>query len=151
MKRILLSLYWVTAALIILGQGSCRSKQEMVWYKSAGRNASDFHTSKISLDWDGVYTGTIPSASGLDIDVLIMLNFDGTYSLRRSPVDRPENVVNSTGTFKWDKYEEMIILKIKDWPPYYKPVTNKLIQLDADGKYFTGDLAGRYVLKKIAP
>jgi hypothetical protein len=32
---------------------------------------------------------------------------------RYFPVDKSENITNSTGTFRWDIYEEMIILKIK--------------------------------------
>ena len=76
----------------------------------------------------------------MGVDVLIMLNRYDTYMLRYSYVGRPE-INTYKGSFKWDRTEEMIILSIKDLPPYYKVGQNKLIQLDLNGKYITDDMA----------
>jgi uncharacterized lipoprotein NlpE involved in copper resistance len=141
-------LSWLVTALIVLGLGACRSTREVEWYIP---EVVDIHTTKLVIGWDGVYTGTIPSFSGMGINVLIMLNRDDTYMLRYTYVDRPQKIYTSKGSFKWDKTEEMITLKEKDLPPYYKVGENKLIQLDMNGKYITDDLAEGYVLKKIAP
>jgi len=134
-------------ALIVLGLGACRTTKEAEWYAP---EVVDMHNTKISASWDGAYTGIIPSASGMGIDVLIMLNRDDTYMLRYTYVGKPE-IYTSNGSFKWDKTGEMITLPVKNFPPYYKVAQNKLIQLDMDGKYITGNLAESYVLTKIAP
>jgi uncharacterized lipoprotein NlpE involved in copper resistance len=105
----------------------------------------------MSLDWDGAYTGIIPSASGSGISVLIVLNQNGTFVIGYSYVDRPDNNFSHKGSFKWDKTGEIIILEVKDMPPYYKVASNKLIQLDMNGEYITGALAENYILKKIMP
>jgi len=148
MKKITHLLSWLITALIILGLGACPSNKEAEWYIP---EVIDMHTTRLVGSWDGVYTGIIPSAGGMSIDVLIMLNRDDTYMLRYSYVSKPENIFAYTGSFKWDKNEEMIILKLKDLPPYYKVGQNKLIQLDMNGKYITDELAEGYVLRKIAP
>jgi len=141
-------LSWLVTALIILGLGACNSTKEVEWYIP---ETVDIHTTRIAASWDGAYTGIIPSTSGNSIYVLIMLNRDDTYMLRYSYVDKPLNIFISRGSFRWDKTGEMITLKVKNLPPYYKVGRNKLIQLDMNGKYITDDLAEGYVLRKIAP
>jgi uncharacterized lipoprotein NlpE involved in copper resistance len=150
MKKKNYLLVWLIPALIIIGLGACRStkEKEVEWYIP---EVVDIHTTKLVMGWDGAYTGIIPSASSMGIDVLIMLNYDDTYMLRYKYVDKPEKIYTSKGSFKWDKSEEMIILPVKNLPPYYKVGQNKLIQLDMNGKYITDDLAEGYILRKIAP
>lgn len=149
MEKMTLTLSWRVIALILLGLGACWSGREMAWYKSAGKEPADIHTSRISLDWNGEYAGIIPSDYGPDVNVSITLNLDETFTLRYSRVDSPEMIIAHTGKFKWDKYEEIITLKIKNWPPYYKLSSYTLLMLDSNGRYIEGDLADRYVLKKI--
>ena len=141
-------LSWLVTVLIVFGLGACRSTKEMEWHIP---EVVDIHTTKLVVGWDGAYTGTIPSASGAGIDVLIMLNRDDTYMLRYTYVDSLQKIYTSKGSFKWDRTEEMITLKEKDLPPYYKVAQNKLIQLDMNARYISDDPAGGYVLKKIAP
>jgi len=126
------------AAFAIFGLGSCLSNREPV----------DIHNAKISLDWDGVYTGTIPSASGSGIDVLLKLNPDQSFELRYIYLDRAHNPFTRTGSFQWDDTGSIITLNINDTPPYYKVAENKLFQLDMNGKPISGKLADMYVLKK---
>jgi uncharacterized lipoprotein NlpE involved in copper resistance len=129
-------IFLLVTALIISGFGACLSYQES-------------HNSKNSLDWAGVYTGTIPSASGTGINVRLMLNRDQSFALRYEYLDRPSNAYNWTGSFQWDDKGNTVILNINDEvPPYYKVAENKLIQLDMKGKQITGNLADNYVLKK---
>jgi uncharacterized lipoprotein NlpE involved in copper resistance len=101
-----------------------------------------------SLDWNGVYTGTIPSASGPGIDVRLKLNDDQSFELNYKYLDRPDSPFNWTGSFKWDDTGSIITLDITDVPPHYRVGENKLIQLDMNGKQITGALADNYVLKK---
>jgi len=148
MKKKIYLVSWLITALIILGLGACRTTKEAEWYVP---EVVDMHNTKISVSWDGAYTGIIPSSSGTGVDVLIMLNRDDTYMLRYMYFDRPEKIYTSKGSFKWDKSGEMIILPVKNLPHYYKVAQNKLIQLDMNGKYITDDRAEGYVLRKIAP
>jgi len=126
------------ALLVISGLASCLST----------RGIDDAHNSKNSLDWAGVYTGTIPAADVSGINVRLMLSQDETFVLQYEYLDRPSNQFNSTGSFKWDKKGNIIILNVKDMPPYYKVEENRLIQLDMNGKPITGNLADNYVLTK---
>jgi len=121
-------LVFLMVVLPLFGLGSCLSKN--------------------SLDWDGVYIGTIPSASGSGIDVCIKLNKDNTYELTYEYIDKPENSFDFTGKFTWDSTGNIIHIDIADAPSYYKVTKNKLIQLDMEGKPITGKLAENYVLRK---
>ena len=127
------------AILAITGLGSCLSNNGI----------ADTHNSRISLDWDGVYTGTIPSASGSGIDVRLQLNQDQTFELRYEYVDRDAEPLNSTGSFQFDDTGSIITLDIAaDTPSHYKVAENKLIQLDMAGQPISGVLADNYVLNK---
>ena len=129
---------FLLVAAAISGLVSCHSNQKSV----------DTHNSKISLDWAGVYTGTIPSASGSGIDVRLKLNQDQTYELRYEYVGKPDNTFTLTGSFKWNDTGDTVNLGIADTPSYYKIAENKLIQLDMKGNLITGNLTDDYVLKK---
>ena len=126
------------AALVIFGLASCLSN----------RGIDNAHNSRNSLNWAGVYNGTIPAADGPGINVSLSLNQDESFVLQYEYVDRSDNQFISRGSFKWDKNGNIIILKIKDAPPYYKVEENRLIQLDMKGKPITGSLAKDYVLTK---
>jgi len=126
------------ALLVISGLASCVSTQGI----------GNAHNSRNSLDWAGIYTGTIPAADVSGINVRLMLSQDETFVLQYEYLDKPNNQFNSTGSFKWDKKGNIIILNVKDMPPYYKVEENRLIQLDMNGKPITGNLADNYVLTK---
>ncbi|QQO08539.1 copper resistance protein NlpE [Breznakiella homolactica] len=114
----------------------------------------DTHTSRDSLDWAGVYTGTIPAASGPGINVTLTLisgnNSDFRYTLRYEYIGEPNGVFTADGTFAWNKAGNTITLDTapKDFPAQYQVGENKLIQLDMRGKQITGDLADMYILTK---
>jgi uncharacterized lipoprotein NlpE involved in copper resistance len=129
---VLLSLFFVFA------WGACKSSQAI----------DAEHNSKNSLNWAGVYTGTIPAADGPGINVTISLNTGGTYEARYQYIERPGSDFTLKGTFVWDNTGNIIKLNTKDIPPYYKVGENRLIQLDMRGKPITGNLADMYVLGK---
>jgi uncharacterized lipoprotein NlpE involved in copper resistance len=135
-KKILL-VFLLMAVLIISGLDSCLS------YKDDG------HSPRIALDWNGVYTGTIPSASGIGIDVRLSLNRDQSFALSYEYLDKPNSTYSWTGTFQWDEKGYNITLNVNDVPPHYQVGQNKLIQLDMKGKPIRGSLADNYVLKKV--
>jgi uncharacterized lipoprotein NlpE involved in copper resistance len=122
----------------VLGLGSCLSNR-----------ASDIHNSRISLDWAGLYTGTIPSASHPGIDVRLTLNTDQSYELNYVYLDRPDGSFTWKGSFQWDEKGSIIKLDINEAPPYYKVEQDKLIQLDMKGKPIKSRQPDNYVLNKI--
>ena len=131
--------FFLLAALVIFGLNSCAST----------KGIDDPHNARNSLDWAGVYTGTIPSASGTGINVRLRLFKDQRFELSYEYRDKPDGNYYWIGPFQWDKDGNVIILKdVKELPPYYKVEENKLIQLDMKGKRITGSLADNYVLKK---
>jgi uncharacterized lipoprotein NlpE involved in copper resistance len=131
-------IYVFMAALVVSVLVSCLSNQPVDNARNSGN----------SLDWEGVYTGTIPSASGPGINVRLKLNTDQSFELSYDYIDRSDSPVNWTGSFKWNENGSVIILDIVNAPPYYKPAENGLIQLDMSGEIITGTLADNYVLKK---
>jgi len=82
------------------------------------------------------------------IRVLLILKGNETFELGYSYVNIPGSFFTARDKFKWDKTESNIILKVKNFPPYYRVEANKLILLDNSGKAITGDQAENYVLKK---
>ena len=120
------------AVIAIFGLGSCLSNK-----------------AKDSLDWAGVYTGTIPAADAEGINVRLQLNKDNTYELTYEYIGKPADTsFTNTGSFTWNDTGDIINLGIADTPSYYKVAENKLIQLDMEGKPITGNLADMYVLNK---
>jgi uncharacterized lipoprotein NlpE involved in copper resistance len=133
-------IFVLIAALVIFGLGACQSNS-----RSQAIDAA--HNSRNSVNWDGVYTGTIPAASAPGINVQIRLNLDETYEVWYQYIDRPDDFTEK-GAFKWDQTGSIITLDTKDFPPYYKVGENILIQLDMQGNVITGSLADNYVLHK---
>jgi uncharacterized lipoprotein NlpE involved in copper resistance len=128
-------IFLLMAALAI----SCLSNQEAV----------DGYNSRTSLDWTGIYTGTIPAADGPGINVRMKINKDNTYELTYDYIDRSVNPFTFSGSFTWDDTGNIIHIEIADAPSYYKVAENKLIQLDMEGKPITGNFADMYVLTKV--
>ena len=106
------------------------------------------HNSYNSLDWAGVYTGTIPAADGPGIIATITLRYDLTYTVSYQYIGRQGGDFALAGTFKWNKEGSSITLDTKNIPPYYRVGENRLIQLDMAGKPITGKLAANYMLIK---
>jgi len=140
MKKVNLSLYWLVAVLVILGLGACRSTE--------GENKDNQVISDISSSWSGQYAGTIPSANGREISVFLNLHSDDTFNLSYSFVGISNNFFSTRGKFEWDETKSNIILKVKNFPPYFRVEANKLILLDNNGKAITDDQAENYMLKK---
>ncbi|MDR0560602.1 MAG: copper resistance protein NlpE [Prevotellaceae bacterium] len=106
------------------------------------------HNSRNSLDWNGVYTGTVPCADCPGINVMITLNLDETYQISYQYIDRDKTPIVVSGKFKWDKSGGSVTLDCKDYPSRYMVGENMLFQLDMEGKMITGEHADKYVLTK---
>ena len=133
------------------GMSACKSKNSTKSETNRTTNKS-IHTPKNSLDWPGIYTGTVPCADCAGIYTQITLKEDNTYSLQTKYLGKGKSGENLKGTFQWNNAETIVTLsglKEKSGPYLYQVGENRLIQLDKDGKVITGELASNYVLIKV--
>jgi hypothetical protein len=132
MNRKTFVIFLLMAAMAMFGLSSCFSIK-VVDYTHNARN---------SLDWAGVYTGTIPWVSER-INVSLRLNLDQSFEFEYYYLDRPDEPINRhPGSFRWDDTGNIIIIEMIDTVTHYKVAENMLIRLDEIG------LAYNYVLKK---
>jgi uncharacterized lipoprotein NlpE involved in copper resistance/heat shock protein HslJ len=107
------------------------------------------HNSRNSLDWDGIYTGTLPCADCDGIRSTVTLNTDGTFSRERVYVGKSDTPIADSGTFAWNEAGSIVTLSGDDGEQQYQVGENRLFHLDRDGIRISGDLADRYVLRKV--
>jgi len=106
------------------------------------------HNSRNSLDWPGTYTGVIPSASGMGIEVRLTLRANNTYTLIYNYIGRADADFSSMGYFTWNSAGSIITLDAYTGPQFYQVGENMLRQLDLEGRVITGDLADMYILRR---
>ena len=152
MKQIIL--YFITA-FIVSFNSSCDNNSENKSGISKNINADSStatakqHTSSNSLDWDGIYKGTLPCADCEGIETVITLNKDLTYSLKAKYLGKADNEYEEKGTFSWNTDGNSIkLIGVKDKPNQYLVGENKIVQLDMNGNKVTGPLAEKHVLVK---
>lgn len=106
--------------------------------------------SQTSVDWAGVYQGTLPCADCEGILTTLTLNPDLTFKRATTYQGKTMTPRIETGKFTWDKGGSTISLQNADKanPHRYLVGENHLKQLDMEGKVITGDLADFYVLHK---
>jgi len=112
----------------------------------------DAHTSRNSLDWEGTYTGVLPSDDCEGIDTSISLNKDQTYLLKLRYLGTPENESEefiSEGKFTWDENGNNITLEGGiDGSRKFKVGENFLMPLDQNAKEIEGIPGNNYKLFK---
>jgi heat shock protein HslJ len=109
----------------------------------------DRHTSQNSLDWEGLYTGSMPCADCAGVHTKVELKRDLNFRIETRYLGKTGEPEVSTGTFTWNKEGNTIILNGTDKskvPSYYLVQENKLVQLDLNGVKVTGKDAERYNL-----
>jgi len=114
------------------------------------KNMIDPQSSDISLDWIGVYKGTMPCADCEGIETTIELRNDQTYVAHYKYLGEGDaNEFIDEGTFTWAVTGSIITLESESETSQYKVEKNRLILLTQEGELNTGELADYYVLKKI--
>jgi uncharacterized lipoprotein NlpE involved in copper resistance len=107
----------------------------------------DIHNARTSLDYEGTYTGNLPTASGMGMIVTITLDKDNY--VKSTKYTGKKGVYEEKGNYTWNTEGNTIILNgIVDAPNQYFVVENAIIQLDMSGSLITGELADRYILHK---
>lgn len=113
------------------------------------------HNSRNSVDWAGVYKGSIPCADCEGIEVELRLNEDLTYKKVMTYLGKgQDNRFEEKGTFEWDEDGGRIKLTDSASPEtqnnWFKVGENLLIMLDIEGNPIESNLpAEAYEFKKI--
>lgn len=129
MKKLILTAFFVSTAL----WGCVHTRGE--------------HSSRDSLDWAGIYAGTLPCADCPGIHTTMTMNPDQTYVLVTRYDEKKDGTFKQKGEFSWSPDGSAIILDDAK-SPAYKVGENALFHLDMAGQVVTGDLAENYVLRK---
>lgn len=108
------------------------------------------HTSQSALDYEGTYIGTLPCAdcSGIYTELTLQGN---NYTLKTEYQGKGKsdgNTFTESGTYSWDKTGRIITLSA-DTLSKYQVGENILFALDREGNRISGDLADKYILKKL--
>jgi heat shock protein HslJ len=142
----------LAAHMICLGFFACKSEKTAETIDTttiASTAIPDAHTSQNSLDWNGVYRGTVPCADCEGIETRITLKLDGSFQRSLKYLGKDENAFFDEGNFKWDSSGRKVTLtNEKGETQSYQVGENVLFHLDQDGNRITGDLADRYKLAK---
>ena len=112
----------------------------------------DTHNARNSLDWNGIYRDTIPCADCEGILAVITLEKDLKYQAQSKYLGKADSIFESSGTFTWNNAGNMISLNDIDkrgGADQYFVSENSLIKLDKSGNRITGELANKYVLRKL--
>ena len=104
--------------------------------------------SRTSLDWAGIYGGTLPCADCPGIRTRIELREDGTFTRSVLYLDRDPRPRTDTGRFTWDESGSRITLGDGRDAQQYQVGENVLFPLDRSGRRITGNLAAAYRLEK---
>lgn len=107
--------------------------------------------SKVSVDWEGIYSGILPCADCAGIKTEIKLEKEHRYEMVTVYLEKEEKRHREAGTFTWNTDGNRIILNKGPAPDsalQFHVGENKLWKLDLKGKRIEGDLAPHYVLFK---
>ncbi|TVQ49567.1 MAG: META domain-containing protein [Saprospirales bacterium] len=145
------SLFFFISTIIVFN--SCFSSQSTKNHEEPAQNATstevpDMHTSKIALDWNGVYTGVLPCANCEGIETRIVLKQDGRYERSMKYLGKEDLTKHEEGQFEWDESGNSVLLISEMGNQLYQVGENVLFHLDEDGSRITGELAANYRLIK---
>ncbi|MDR1173143.1 MAG: copper resistance protein NlpE [Bacteroidales bacterium] len=98
----------------------------------------------------GTYLGILPCADCSGIETEIVLHKDNTYVKKTRYLGKGDDQkMEETGTYKWNKSENEIILNgITDEPNKYFVEEGAIVQADMDGERITGELSMYCILRK---
>lgn len=158
MKKIF-NLAVLSCSVLLIGFTSCKpkasenQKPEATQTSEEEAPATEFtgdgHNSRISVDWNGIYKGTIPCADCEGIQTELTLMEDGSFERNTTYLGKDGETHNEKGNFTWDDSGSNVTLALEDGKTQeYKVGENMLFHLDREGNRITGDLADNYILTK---
>lgn len=149
------ALVFTIAAITFLG---CKNEEKkeassMETVETLDSAIVDSHNSENSLDWAGIYEGTLPCADCEGIKTVLELKSDKTFSLSQTYLGKSDskNEFTQKGEFAWNQEGTMIRLRSESSRFQFKIGENQLWMMDLKGNIIEGDLADMYILKKKNP
>ncbi|MBK7099756.1 MAG: copper resistance protein NlpE N-terminal domain-containing protein [Sphingobacteriales bacterium] len=137
------------SAFILTALWSCKdnTKQEEQAKEPETENVVkvDRDNGQTSLDWAGVYEGTLPCADCEGNKTTIEINKDNTYTIKEDYSGKGN--FEEKGTISWDDAGGVITMS--DSKRKYKVGENVLLPESGGAKVITGELADKYCLKTI--
>ena len=106
------------------------------------------HVSQNSVDYDGIYRGTLPCSDCAGIKTTIYVMRDYTFKAENTHLGKNPKSFTTTGKYIWNKDGTVMILRTANAETRYSVEENTLTQLDASGKKITGNFASKYILTK---
>lgn len=141
MKKMLCVVFMASAALV-----GCQDKDaEPV--KTADTTpvvAEVAHNARTSLDWNGIYQGTVPCEDCAGTNLLLELKMDGQYSLGRSYVDKMSATVMEEGSVTWNDAGNTI--QVGEYRFFV--AENQLFLVDQNEQRMTDEKGSAYDLAK---
>ena len=142
------SLLILAAALVMVScGGNAQQKAATAGTQQTTAAAPDMHNAETSLDYLGVYKGTLPAADCPGIETTLTLKPDGTYSLHEEYLERDARF-DAEGAYTLHGNLLTLTPSEGGQPQYYKVEENRLRRLDAEKQPVTGALADNYTLQK---
>lgn len=126
-----------------------------VYAESTVDQAADAHASHKGIEWPGIYTGIyngfLPCADCAGVKTSLALNKNKSYILITQYVGKSTRDFVEKGKFSAGDKPNTIILTPKKSASvhHYLVGEDVLIKLDEQGNRVSGDLADRYVLRRI--
>ncbi len=134
---------------LLLAVVGCRNVLEPD-VRSGGYATETGDNSRVSLDWEGTYKGELPCADCEGISTEVTLEKEGRSIVRSTYLGKSSKVFTEEGRLTWDREGRTITIAGNDGSiSRYLVGENRLIMLDRKGGCITGQLAERYMLKKI--
>jgi uncharacterized lipoprotein NlpE involved in copper resistance len=108
------------------------------------------HQGQNTTDWPGIYNGFLPCTDCMGVKTTLALNKNNSYVLISQYVGKSEREFVEKGKFTWGNESNTIILTPRNasTTQHYFVDKNMLVQLDNNGKRYTGKLADRYILRR---
>lgn len=135
--------------LLIASLAACKSSQKRE-SASLEQVPDAAHSSQNSLDWAGLYMGTLPCADCQGIETELRLLSNQQYELSTRYLGKSDKNLFQKGVFEWSSDGRTISLLLPDGKilQTYQVGENRLFHLDAQGKRVEGEQAPRYELNK---
>jgi uncharacterized lipoprotein NlpE involved in copper resistance len=129
-----------------VGEGEPNIEDEM---SSQNYDYDSDNNSRNAIDYEGLYSGTIPCADceGSFTELIIKPNNQFSISTRYLGTGNDE-VFSKSGNYRWIDGNRIELIGIESEPNKYFIGENQVWQLDMEGDRITGDLESKYILKK---
>ncbi|HMQ06626.1 MAG TPA: META domain-containing protein [Saprospiraceae bacterium] len=123
------------------------------WMKFKPEIITDMHSSRLALDWQGVYKGVLPCADCEGILTVIRLREDHTFHLQRKYIGKSDKVFMVEGAFSWTEDGGAVVwvnIDPTEMATRYKVGENKIMQMDLNGGVIEGKFKDQYILGKVS-